>query len=245
MAGVRNLADYPIIMCMNIRSWLRYSGLAALWGGVLGAADSILLAAAFYNHDWSRAAAPGWASALISLLGQAFNFAPPETVYRTYGRILLVVQVLLLLGAVGLEACVVLRSGKRSGWGFKLVVAGLVMSLVGNLADYWFSPQPIGRTVILIGFLIGVELGALVYLVGTLLLAGQLLSEKLLPAWLAWLLGLAPVLGLLLSIWGVRQIPGGFFLPVSLSWAVTGLYLWIAQSRPLPVSGAHAGAKPE
>ena len=230
---------------MNIRSWLRYSGLAAVWGGVLGAADSILLAAAFYNHDWSRPAARVGRPRSFHCWARPLIFAPPETVYRTYGRILLVVQVLLLLGAVGLEACVVLRSGKRSGWGFKLVVAGLVMSLLGNLADYWISPQPIGHTFILVGFLIGVELGALVYLVGALLLAGQLLAEKLLPAWLAWLLGLAPALGLLLSLWGVRQIPGGFFLPVSLSWAITGLYLWIAQSRPLPVQGAHAGSKPE
>lgn len=227
---------------MNIRSWLRYSGLAAVWGGVLGVADSLLLAAAFYNHAWSQAAAPTWASGLVGLLGQAFTFAPPETVYRTYGRILLIVQVLLLLGAVGLEACVVLRSGKRSGWGFRLVVAGLVMSLLGNLADYWIDPQTASHTFLLVGFVIGVELGALVYLVGALLLAGQFLAENLLPAWLAWLLALSPAVGLLLSIWGIRQIPGGFFLPVSLSWAVTGLYLWAAQSRALPVEDTHARA---
>jgi len=212
---------------------------------VLGAADSILLAAAFYNHAWSQESAPGWARGLVGLLGQAFTFAPAETVYRTYGRILLVAQILFLLGAVGLEACVVLRSGKRSGWGFRLVVAGLVMSLLGNLADYWISPQPIGHTFLVIGFVIGVELGALVYLVGALLLAGQFLADKLLPVGLAWLLGLAPALGLLLSIWGVRQIPGGFFLPVSLSWAATGLYLWIAQTRARPVANTHARAKPE
>jgi len=88
-------------------------------------------------------------------------------------------------------------------------------------------------------------LGALVYLVGALLLAGQFLADKLLPVGLAWLLGLAPALGLLLSIWGVRQIPGGFFLPVSLSWAATGLYLWIAQTRARPVANTHARAKPE
>ncbi len=172
--------------------------------------------------------------------GQAFTFAEPETVYSTYGRVLLIVEVLLLLGAVGLEARVVLHSGQRSGWGFKLVVAGLVMGLLGNLADYWISPQPVGHTFIVIGFVIGVELGALIYLLGALLLAGQLLANRLLPAWLAWVLALAPALGLLLSIWGVRQIPGGFFLPVSFSWAAVGLYLWIAQSRLPPVEGAHA-----
>jgi hypothetical protein len=230
---------------MNIRSWLRFSGLAALWGGVLGAVDSILLAAAFYNHAWSQESAPGWAHGLVGLVGQAFSFAQPEVVYRTYGRILLVAQVLFLLGAVGLEACVVLRSGKRGGWGFRLVVAGLVMSILGNLADYWISPVPIGHTFLVIGFVIGVELGALVYLVGALMLAGQLMADRLLSTGLAWLLGLAPAVGLLLSIWGVRQIPGGFFLPVSLSWAATGMFLWIAQSRPLPIADTHTRAGSE
>ncbi len=137
------------------------------------------------------------------------------------------------------------RSGKKSGWGFKLIVAGLVMGMLGNLFDYWISPQPLGHTFIVIGFVIGVELGALVYLVGALLLAGQLLADNLLPAWLAWALGLAPALGLLLSIWGVRQIPAGFFLPVSLSWVLIGAYMWSAQSRLLPVEGTHVKASQE
>ena len=230
---------------MNLRPWLRYAGLAAVWGGVLGAAVSLLAGAAYYNQDWSRGGAPEWTRAFIRLLGDAFTFASAQEVYHTYGRAFFPALLLILLGVLGLQACCLLRSGKPAGWGYRLVIAGLVMSLLGNLADYWLGPQSLGWTASVIGFVVGTELGMLVYTLGAGLMARLLWQESILPAWLAALLAVSPLLGLLLLFWGVRHIPGGFFLPVSLSWVLIGLKMWSQNVRdlPRPAPGTHIQAK--
>lgn len=221
---------------MNINQWVRIAGLAAVWGGVLGVVNSFLAAAAYYNFDWSRVDAPGWAPGLVASLPALFDFAPPNQVYQTYGRLFLPVFVLLLAGVVGFEICCLLRSGRSVGgvsgrWGFRLMVAGLAMSVVGNLSDYWFGAQALGDTASLVGFLIGTELGMLVYLVGALLTATGLWRKDILPRWQTMAMGVAPLLGLALMFWGVRHIPGGFVLPVSAGWVVIGLRLWGGPTR--------------
>lgn len=217
---------------MNLRPWLRLAGLAAVWGGVLGIANALLAAAAYYNHDWSRAAAPAWATALVSGLPVAFEFDTPARVYQTYGRLLLPVFILLLVGAIGMQIFCLLRGRIQPDVGFRLLAAGLVLGLVGNLADYWLGAQSLGQIASVIRSVIGAELGALVYLAGAIVMAVRLFRRGPLPRWQAVLLGLAPVLGVLLSFTGVRHIPAGFVLPVSLSWLVIGLHLWIDQTRP-------------
>ncbi len=216
---------------MNLRPWLKYSGLSAMWGGVLGVASAVLTAAAYYNQVWSQASAPRWADALIAWLPSALQFDAPRQVYLAYGRLFLLVYVLLLAGALGLQVCCLLRGAGRPGWGFRLVAAGLAMGLVGNLADYWLGTQAAGRAASVIGFIIGAELGALVYTAGALLMAWQLYRKGPLLRWQVLLFGLAPLLGILLSFWGVRHIPAGFILPVSLSWLVIGLHMWIEQTQ--------------
>ena len=230
---------------MKLRPWLRFSGLAAVWGGVLGAAVSLLASAAYYNHDWSRGEAPAWTRAFIRLLGDAFSYASAQEVYHTYGRAFLPALLLILLGVLGLQACCLLRSGKHAGWGYRLVVAGLVMGLLGNLADYWFGPQSLGQVASVVGFVVGTELGMLVYTAGAVMMARLLWQEGVLPAPLAALMAFAPLLGLLLLFWGVRHIPGGFYLPVSLSWVLIGLKMWIQNARDLlrQAPGAHLQAK--
>ncbi len=224
---------------MNVRNWLRYSGLAAMWGGVLAAGDALFAAAAYYNQSWSAPLAPGWARALTRLLEGAFTFASPEEVYRTYGRAFLPALLLLLAGALGLQACCLLSSGRAAGWGYRLTVAGLLLGIFGNLADYWLGPQALGQAAWVIGFVAGTELGMLLYLAGAGMMARRLWREGALQAWQAAQMALAPLLGLALSVWGLRHIPGGFLLPVGLSWVLIGLQMWARRTRS-PAAGRRA-----
>ena len=213
-------------------AWTRWSGLAAVWGGVLGAAGSILATAAYYNLDWNQADAPGWARALQAPLARVLTFADPAQVVQAYGRVFPLVFLLLLAGLLGLEACCLERSQKTPRAGFRLVMIGLILMAFGSLADYWTGPAgpftpAAGSAAWLFSFVVGFEVGALVYVVGAVLLGINALRGGWLPGWLAWWLLAAPLLGCILTVWGIRHIPGGFVLPVSLSWIGAGFVVWL------------------
>jgi hypothetical protein len=213
-------------------AWTRWSGLAAVWGGVLGAAGSILATAAYYNLEVYRAIAPGWSQAVQPLLVKALTFADPAQVYQAYGRVFPLVFLLLLAGLLGLEADCLARGQNAPRTGFRMALIGLILMAFGSLADYWTGPagplipEP-GSAAWMFSFVVGFEVGALVYLAGAVWLGLSALRGSWLPGWLAWTLLAAPLLGCLLSLWGIRHIPGGFVLPVSLSWIGVGFTVWL------------------
>lgn len=215
---------------MNLRPFIHYAGLAAAWGGVLGAAGSLFAAAAYYNHPWSTAGAPGWTALLIQAGGGAFTFAEPAVVYQTYGRVLLPAYLLILVGALGLQACCLLGAESAlHSWGYRLTLIGLVMSIAGNLADYWLGSAALGQTAWAASFIIGTELGSLLYTVGAIWMGRNLLKQAgaRLPRWSIWFFMAAPLMGLVLLFTGIQHIPGGFLFPVSLSWVIIGMLLYL------------------
>ena len=121
-------------------AWTRWSGLAAVWGGVLGAAGSILAAAAYYNLDWNRADAPGWAQAVQALLVKAADLRRsgpggpgvwagfPAGLPASVG------------GSVGPGSLLPGAQPDNPRAGFRLALIGLILMAFGSLADYWTGP---------------------------------------------------------------------------------------------------------
>jgi hypothetical protein len=79
-------------------------------------------------------------------------------------------------------------------------------------------------------FVIGTEIGFLVYLVGSILLGRALLRGKVLPVWVAWALIVAPPLGIVFTFWGIGHIPSGVVFALSVCWLVVGSVLLAARS---------------
>lgn len=211
-------------------AWTRWSGLAAVWGGVLGAAASILTAAAYYNLDATRGAgrAPGWVRSVQPLLAPLLNFTVPDQAAQAYGRVFPLVFLLLLAGLLGLEAGCLARDPKAPRAGFRVAMIGLVLMALGSLADTWIGPAgPDLPSAWMFSFVIGYEAGALIYLLGAIFLGWEAYRGGWLPGWLAWTLLVAPLAGCLLTFWGIRHIPGGYVLPVSLSWIGVGFAVWL------------------
>lgn len=192
-------------------------------GGVLGILLTAMTTAAYYSQAWSQAGAPLWVQMLQSRLNSLLTFAPPEVVYQTYGKGFFLVFLLFLAGLLGLRAQAHLGLDPRGKLGFNIIFIGLVLSLVGNVSDYWLG-ESVARPISIVGFVIGTEIGYLVYLAGALLLGRALLRTSLLPHWSLWPLMVAPPLGIFFTAL-IGQIPSGLIFPISLSWLIMGYAL--------------------
>jgi hypothetical protein len=148
---------------------VRFSGLAAILGGVLG----IVL------------------TPILSYLWATYSDS-----YLYFGRAYFLVYLGCLLGLAGLYA---LRRGRRAhveSWGFGLTFVGLCGGLVGDVLAYWGGPpgqdftQLQGK-----GFAIEV-LGLLLILIGSVVLGVAFLRANALPRLVPWVLIAAGPAGL-------------------------------------------------
>ena len=124
----------------------------------------------------------------------------------------------LLSGVFGYRAY--RRSGRptaamprRERWGFRLALGGLLVSLLGNIGDYWIG-QP--ELVDFFGFLVGTLGGFLVMAVGFALLGydawqSNTLSRGSAALLLLWL----PLATITMATW-LDNIPGGALLPLGI-----------------------------
>src|SRR5688572_13795747 len=215
---------------MKASSTSVWGGLAAVAGGLCGLMLTPVVAAAGYR--WWGVTYTGWSDnvppvsrALRFFVEPMLELAPRDAVYPTYGKTLILVFVLLLLGALGLRAAVGNQLARRGQIGMRLVITGLVMQVVGNIGDYWLGEKVLGQPLWRLTFAIGSELGYLVYGVGSVLVGIELLRRKLLPGWGAWALIVSPPLGILFIFYGVYHLPSSWVLPMSVAWLVAGLAL--------------------
>ena len=214
-------------------TWLRYYGLGAVAGGLLGISLSLLMSAAYHltPEGASEAMAP-WEPALRAIAEPVLTFAGPTTVYNTYGRVGFVVFAGVLAGLLGLRAF--RRAGISAGrvsvgrterWGLRLAMVGIALNLLGNVGDYW-----IGRPEALdfVAFLVGTVVGLLALGVGLALLGVAGLRSGSLARPVAWSLLLWLPAALLASFAGLNNIPGGAFLPLGVVGVLLGYQLWNA-----------------
>ena len=223
---------------MVISQRIRWSGRAAMLGGVLG----IMIAPVLMFAGWMAgpAGAPPtmeWARAVRPIILPLVTFGDRVDVLRIWGSTGLLIYLLFLCGVLGLRMRLRGQGGRSGSLGFQLARVGLVMNVGGNIADYWLAREILDQVVWGAGFAIGTMLGTLVYSIGAVLLGSAILRTGALPRWSGAVLILAPLLGISMLFWGVRYIPANFILGNSLGWIIIGYILWSDRRLEAPLVG--------
>lgn len=218
---------------------IRWGGLAAMGGSVLGIVVAPVITSAYSMTEGGTEQVPPWEPTFSNLFGPLFEFASPEGLYATYGKLYFVVFLGLLMGLVALHAQQQRRGriGRLGEWGLRLCLVGVVLNLFGNIPDYWFGE---GTWFEALGFLVGTVLGFLVLMVGSTILGIALLRTGTLTRLGAWLLALCLPGIALLTLIGFGNIPSGPALWFCLAWLVLGYVLWtqrgVTTERPSRVN---------
>jgi hypothetical protein len=125
-------------------NFIRWGGLAALVGGVIG-----ILYFPFHATDYfatqdgaSSLDAPwvaAWAEPFARVFDPLLTFAPPGQVYITYGKFATLVLLGYLAGVLALHSRQGAHAGRLEKWGFRVLLVGTVLGTVGAFGEY-YSP---------------------------------------------------------------------------------------------------------
>lgn len=204
-------------MSMNTRaSW---AGLTAVIAALVGIIVSPFHALSYFATPDGEAGLIPWAAVGRDLLGPALDWSDADTVYRTYGKVFVVVAVGFVAGLYGLRA---VRKGFASGiemWGARVAAIGYPLLVLGALGEYWGPEDWLDPS-----FMFLSAPGLLLSLVGSTLLGIGMIRRKFSSRLGAWLLALSiPLLILFLALWG--HIPMGL-IPLDVAWIAIGWGLW-------------------
>lgn len=197
-------------------------GLAAALVGIPAAL--LLAVAGFLGGGWNGVPGPGIPSLLVVLHESLPGlYAHPDASFlnRAYGRVLLLVFVGLLAGAVALSQ---LRAAHPRLMG--AVTVGLALNALGNVADYWLG-QTFNEVLWRTGFALGTMLGMLITLVASSVLGVRWWREDG-PRWAAGALALVLPLAVTLTLTGVKYMPSGMVVPLCAAWGLT--FAWALRS---------------
>ena len=142
----------------------------------------------------NRTRALGLLGVLGSLLWLGLNtvlspdWGPPGSTdylgYQTVSRLWAVAFALMLCGLVGLYQRFPLSGTRLGRVGYRLAVAGLVVMMAGNIAEFWFFTElPYGSLNARSWAWMSVLLGMLALLIGTALLGLAGWRGRALPVW--------------------------------------------------------------
>jgi hypothetical protein len=180
---------------------VKLSGLAAILGGVLGIVLTPIL---------------------------TYLWAANSDVYGYFGRAYFLVFLGCLSGLAGLYARrrtsigPLTTSDDAEGWVFVLTLIGLVLSLVGDILEYWGGSPGEGFTQAQVkGFTVEI-LGLVLVLFGSVAFGIIYRRANVLPRFMPWLLIAAGPAGLVLSI---PHIPSGTMFLFCCAWVVLGYLL--------------------
>jgi len=188
----------------------RLAGAAAIVGGLMAILLTPPFATAMYLA-YPENLLPFWFDAAQPRLEPLVTGASPGVVYETYGRIYNLVYVLFLPATYVLHQ---LHGGSGSQLerrGFKVVIAGLLLTIVGVAGDYWADGAGYGIEV----------LGLVTSAVGMSMYGVALRRSKVLPNWCAWMFVLCGP-GLVGFTLLVGHVPSGPTFPLALTWLATG-----------------------
>jgi hypothetical protein len=203
----------------------RQAGIIVLLGAMMGIVVSLLLNAAYSaTPSGVDLPIPPWQPALERIVEPALTFGPVVQVYHFYGRFVLLVIAAFMVGLYGLYANQRIHFAgqlpRLQIWGYRLAMAGLFLSLFGNIGDYWVT---VGETLDLIAFVGGTVFGLLLQTTGLALLAVSGLRHASMPKAAAWPLILWFPLAILLLLIGMVNLPSSPLLALSVAWAIIGL----------------------
>jgi hypothetical protein len=178
------------------------------------------------KEDLQQWATQVWSDPAREFFKPLLDWANPDAVYLTYGKIWLPVFVAFTLCAFAVR-----RRRQPAGfekWAWRIALAGYVLACVGVFCDYWTQWNTY-NAFFDVAFLITLP-GLLLTLVGSSLLGIALLRRGFTPRSSAWLLALTFPLA-----FGILQVTsmGSAALPVMFAFGIAG--------RRLATSDADSG----
>lgn len=226
---------------MSSYNSIRWGGLAALIGGVVGILYSPFYALAYFaTEDGAESLeAPWvatWAGALRPILEPLLTFAPPEVVYLTYGKFFSVMVLGWMAGLLALHARQAASAGRLERWGFRVAFTGTVLGTLGGIGAYWIGSVWWG----VVGFSFGAFMvpALLLFGIGFPLFGIGALRAKVARRLGAWLLIVGGLPGMILLNIVLGQLTLAL-LPINLAWVVLGYALFsevkAPAKRPAPV----------
>ncbi len=213
---------------MSSSKLIRRGGLAALVGGILGISLSPFYALAYFaTEDGAESLeAPwvaAWAGAVRPILEPFLTFAPPETVYLTYGKLLSFVFLGWLAGLLALHVRQAASAGRLEKWGFRVALAAALLGTLGSIGVYWVGTFWWGA--VDFSFLAFMVPALLLFNVGFPLFGAGTLRAKVAPRLGAWLLTVGGFPGIFLLTFLTGQITPGLLL-LNLAWVTLGYALF-------------------
>lgn len=227
---------------MSSSNPIRWGGLAAMLGGIVGILYSPFYALAYFATDdgaesleapWVAA----WAGALRLALEPLLTFAPPEVVYLTYGKFFSFMIFGWIAGLLALHARQARSAGRLERWGFRVAFTGTVLGTVGGIGAYWVGSVWSGAVgfsffAFMLPMLLLVGIGFPLFGIGTL-------RAKVAPRLGAWLFIIGGLPGMILLDVVLGQLTLAL-LPINLAWVMLGYSLYSAKATPAR-QPAHAG----
>lgn len=194
------------------------SGIAGGALAILNTPLAVFASIRSFHHGQGRAV-PDPPAFLAPLL----TFADPATVYAAYGRIWAPILLLFLVGAAALYLRLdpILTRGMRTA--YSLLMTGLLMLLLGVIADYWLGRDVLGQRLWGLAFLVLTLLGLVLYTVGSTWLGVEAQRLHKLPLGVAGAFIAAP-LGFLLTPL-VPNAPASELFTYAFAWILAGVHL--------------------
>lgn len=214
-------------------TYYRFSGGAAMLGGLIGIANIPLLALSYFatadGAEFAQApAVAGWVKVAQPLLKPLLSFGTADEVYFAYGKVMLLVFLGLLAGLLALHTYQASHAGRLEKIGFGVTLVSLLLFLGGVIGAYYVGPM--APAVLDFSFFAFLLPGLLTMLIGPLLLGIGTLQAHLAPRLGGWLLLLGGAPGMLLTRRVVGHNSGGLFM-LYLAWLVIGYWLWTEHGK--------------
>ena len=210
----------------------RFASLSAIAGAALGLLLTPPMAAVWaYEGRFTPWATMAWVERTFGptlASWGALSFGRSELgPYEVYGKGFFLVY-LAMVPIVRLMHQRFLRGGSSRWelWTWRFMWASVLAAAAGDFASYWgvSLPGPVGDSLWIGGF--GVELlAAAVLLVSTTAYGIVSLRLRILPVWASILLIALIPLAILTLGNVVAYIPNGFAVPLSITWALIGVWL--------------------
>ena len=212
----------------------RLSGWAAIAGAAFGVAITPFMASV-----WDYGPRVVWEakSLLTRLVGPtleswgALSFGGADTPYEVYGKVFVLVYLLMLpivryVHALHTESSV-------SAWEsriWRILWLALITAAVGDGISYWgiSVPDPVGDVLWRGGFLVE-GLALLVALMSTTAYGVVMLQARLVPIWVSALIAAVIPLGIGTLVGVTDYLPNAFVVPMSIVWAILGAWVLMTQ----------------
>lgn len=215
---------------MSLNS-IRWGGLAAMLSGILGILIPPFLSVAWFATKGGAESLENplvavWVEPFARIFSPLLTFTSPDAVYRIYGALALFIFLGFITGLLALHARQAPRAGGLEKWGFRVALAGTVLTGLGVFGAFWVGALDFSFFAFLLP-------GQLLMTVGWTLFGIGTLKARVAPRLGAWLLivGGFPGFVVITMLLGQHNSMGG--LLVALAWIVLGYTLWSEEDVPV------------